>query len=160
MDTTLYEKLLNAAFRFVSFRPRSEREMREFLEQKLKRSKIAGAFSVTKAMSRLAEYGHVDDRKFAIWWIEQRRSFRPKGIRALKAELFNKGIAREIVEEVVTKTNEEDDAKKAISKKLVLWAQIPIIEQKKKVYTFLAQRGFSSSIIEKIIDGLVKKDYN
>ena len=50
--------------------------------------------------------------------------------------------------------------RKAIKKKIVIWAQMPIIEQKKKVYTFLAQRGFSSVAIENIIDGLGKKDYN
>jgi regulatory protein len=160
MDTTLYERLLNAAFRFVSFRPRSEREIREFLDNKLKRAKTSGAFSVNKAIERLREYGHVDDRKFALWWIEQRLSFRPKGLRALKAELYNKGVSRDIVEEVLVGTSEIDGAKKVIGKKLVLWAQMPSIEQKKKVYTFLAQRGFSGVTIEKIIDGLGKKDYN
>ena len=167
MDTSFYEKLLSAAFRFVSYRPRSEREIRDFLERKLKTWKVAGRVSVTKALQRLGEYGHVDDRKFAVWWLEQRSAFRPKGVRALKAELFNKGVPRTIVEDILSRGDQNAEqfdetagARKAIQKKLIIWAQNPIIEQKKKVYTYLAQRGFSSGTIEKIIDELVKKDYN
>jgi regulatory protein len=167
MDTTLYDRLLASAFRFVSFRPRSEREIKTFLQNKLKRWNIAGNASVIKAINRLGEYGHVDDRKFALWWIDQRRTFRPKGIRAIKAELSQKGVSRALLDDVFShESNDEErfdetqEAKKAIRKKIVLWAQMPIIEQKKKVYTFLAQRGFSSQTIENIIDWWVKKDYN
>src|SRR5260221_4154782 len=102
MDTTLYEKLLASAFRYVSFRPRSEREIREFLQTKLKRWHIAGDVSVVKAIDRLREYGHVDDRKFAAWWVSQRSAFRPKGARALKAELFKKGVSRDVAQESVS----------------------------------------------------------
>ena len=167
MDTSLYEKLLNAAFRFVSFRPRSEREIRNFLENKLRTWKVAGNVSVTKALERLKEYGHVDDRKFAAWWMDQRSSFRPKGMQALKAELYKKGVPRSIVEDILSGENGESErfdevagARKVIQKKLITWAQKPQIEQKKKVYTFLAQRGFSSGTIGKIIDEMIKKDYN
>jgi regulatory protein len=167
MDTTLYEKLLSAAFRFVSYRPRSEREIRDFLERKLKTWRVAGHVSVTKALNRLREYGHVDDRKFAEWWVSQRSVFRPKGARALRGELYRKGVPRDVVEDVLSGSSanaelfdEVASARKVIEKKLIRWVQIPIIEQKKKVYTFLAQRGFSSDTIEKIIDELVKKDYN
>jgi regulatory protein len=158
MDASLYESLMRAAYRFISYRPRSEREMREFLEKKLKTWKIAGTASIDKTMERFRELGYVDDAKFVSWWVEQRSEFRPRGRRAIVAELLRKGIKRELLEELPF--NELEGAQKAIRKKLVLWARLPIIEQKKKVYTFLAQRGFSSDTIGRVIDGIGKKDYN
>jgi len=158
MDTSLYESLMRAAYRFVSYRPRSEREMKDFLEKKLTRWKVAGNVSVTKAMERMRELGYIDDRKFVSWWVAQRNEFRPRGRRAITVELLRKGVKREFIEEVPF--DELEGAQKAIAKKLVLWAQKPKIEQKKKVYTFLAQRGFSSETIGSIIDEIGKKDYN
>lgn len=156
----MYETLLQAAYRFVSFRPRSEREITDFLKKKSGTSSTAESATIVRVIEKLREYGHADDRKFVQWWIDQRNSFRPKGGIALKSELLRKGISRSLIEEILDSSGEVEGAKKVIQKKLVLWAQKPIIEQKKKVYTFLAQRGFSSGTIRKIIDGLGEKDYN
>jgi regulatory protein len=158
MDTSLYESLMRSAYRFVSYRPRSEKELKEFLKKKLSTWKVAGQLSVEKALERMRELGYVDDKKFVSWWVEQRNSFRPKGTRLLKMELLQKGIDRDLLGEM--SVDEREGAQKAIRKKIVLWAQLPIIEQKKKVYTFLAQRGFSSDTIGAIIDEIGKKDYN
>ena len=106
----------------------------------------------------MQELGYVDDVKFVSWWVEQRSAFRPRGRRAIVAELMRKGIKRELLSEIPF--DELEGAQKAIRKKLVLWAHLPTIEQKKKVYTFLAQRGFSSDTIGRVIDEIGKKDYN
>jgi regulatory protein len=158
MDASLYESLMRAAYRFISYRPRSEREIKEFLEKKLKTWKVAGKASVDKTMDRFRELGYVDDAKFVSWWVSQRSEFRPRGRRAIIAELMRKGIKRELLTQIPS--DELEGAQKAIRKKLVLWAQLPIIEQKKKVYTFLAQRGFSSDTVGRVIDEIGKKDYN
>lgn len=164
MDTTLYESLLRSAYRFLSFRPRSEKELSDFLQNKLVKWKVAGQISVKKTIERLRELGYVDDRKFVLWWIEQRSTFRPKGKRVVKMELLKKGISREIIEDVLSKAGNESPfdelmlAQKAVGKKLVIWTKLPLIEQKKKVYTFLAQRGFTTDIIQKLIDVRLKKD--
>jgi regulatory protein len=166
MDITLYDSLLRAAYRFLSYRPRSEKELLDFLQKKLKTWKVAGKISVNKTINRLRELGYVDDRRFVDWWILQRSGFRPKGRRAITAELMKKGIAKTLIESVFSdkvtggEFDEYTEAQKVIRKKIVLWCQMPAIEQKKKVYTYLAQRGFSFSVIEKIIDGIGKKDYN
>jgi len=112
----------------------------------------------------MRELGYVDDRKFALWWRDQRIDFRPKGKRVIAIELARKGIRRDIIEDMLLEKgvkqpfNEFEGAQKAIKKKRLIWARLPRIEQKKKTYTFLAQRGFSYETIEKIIDELVKKE--
>ncbi|HUD20384.1 MAG TPA: regulatory protein RecX [Patescibacteria group bacterium] len=167
MDNPYYEKLINASLRFVSYRPRSEKEFTDFLTKKLAKWKVAGSVLIKKVIDRMRELGYVDDRVFASWWLDQRMTFKPAGRKFITFELIRKGISRDIIDEVFVQRNEEkdlfnevDEAMKSIQKKIVLWAQMPAIEQKKKLYTFLAQRGFSSDTIGKIIDEVVKKDYN
>lgn len=146
MDNPYYEKLMNAAIRFISFRPRSEKELRDFLLKKPHHEDI------DKVVERMRELGYVDDRRFAEWWVGQRISFRPKGKRVLQLELKRKGVEADV------KFDEEAAAKKAISKKIDLWSRLPVIEQKKKAYAFLAVRGFSFDTIRRVIDELGKKD--
>ena len=164
MENPEYEKLINAALRFVSYRPRSEKELTDFLAKKLARWNISGNVLIVKVVNRMRELGYVDDRKFALWWRDQRIDFRPKGKRVIAIELARKGIRRDIIEDMLLEKgvkqpfNEFEGAQKAIKKKRLIWARLPRIEQKKKTYTFLAQRGFSYETIEKIIDELVKKE--
>ncbi len=167
MDETTYEKLLNAAFRFVSYRPRSEKEIRDFLQKKLKTWKTYAPTMVDNVIARMAEYGHVDDKKFAQWWMEQRNSFRPKGARLIALELRQKGVAREVIEAVLTARNgdlesynELGSAKKAAARKLALWSRLAPLERAKKLTDFLGRRGFSSPVIRRVIDESAGTKYN
>lgn len=166
MDNPYYDKLLAAALRFVSYRPRSEREFTDFLHKKLARWKVAGDLLIEKVKARMDELGYMDDEKFARWWISQRMTFRPKGMRLIALELQKKGISRDIIKTAARdliqsdQLDEYEAARKSIRKKTVLWVKLPKIEQKKKLYTFLAQRGFSASVIGRIIDERGEKEYN
>lgn len=142
----LYQKLLEAAFRFLSFRPRSEKEIEDFLKRKAPNRDLGD-----RVTARLRELGYLDDAKFADWWMTQRQAHRPKGMRAIAQELKVKGIeAKDIhIDEVAS-------AKQAIEKKLPLWCKLPALEQKKKIYGFLGRRGFSGETIHRVIDEAVK----
>lgn len=154
IDDTLYEKLIQTSIRFVSYRPRSEKEIRDFLTSKLKRWKTAGSFTLTKIIERLRELQYIDDEKFAKWWVEQRNRFRPKGTMLLVRELVQKGISREIIEEVLSesKGNETERAKNVALKKLTLLKKLPKLEQKKKLYGYLGRRGYSSEVVHNVVD--------
>ncbi len=165
----IYEKLLNAAFRFVSYRPRSEKEVRDFLRKKLTQWKISATLTTDKVIERLREYGYLDDKKFTSWWIEQRNTFKPKGQRLLKQELLHKGISRALIDEELAfgsdnvnsdrrqnrlLLSEKELARQAVQKKLDRWRILPTIDRKKKVFGFLTRRGFSSDTISGVIDEL------
>lgn len=174
-DDELYQILLNSSFRFLSFRPRSEKEVRDFLRQKLQKKKLDDPRMLEKIMKRLADLEYLDDEKFARWWLNQRRSHQPKGNRIIIYELQQKGVPREIIEMIINKEvcqsipdrvqidivpTEEEAAHIAIVKKLSLWKKLPKLARKQKIYEYLARRGFSSDIIYPIIDDIMKKDYN
>ena len=169
MDTTVYEKLLQASIRFVSYRPRSEKEIRDFLKKKLSRWKVFGGTVADKVIARLTELGYVDDAKFAAWWIEQRQTFKPKGMRSIIQELKAKGISKEFLEEVVGQFSPDRDridklldeielAKRAVQKKLILWQKLPALERKKKLFDFLSRRGFSFDTVSRVIDEVAGKE--
>lgn len=173
MDTTVYEKLLGASLRFVSYRPRSEKEIRDFLTKKLKRWKVFGGTVEDKVIARLTELGYVDDTKFAEWWVEQRRTFKPKGAQLIRRELQAKGINKEIITNALAERycyltsgrkpndnifSEKELAEKAIQKKLPLWTSLPPLAWKQKVYSFLGSRGFDSETIASAIDDITEKE--
>jgi len=153
MDNPYYEKLVNAAIRFVSFRPRSQKELTDFLDTKLTRWKVSGAGLIAKVIGRMEELGYVGDEKFAQWWVLQRTTFKPKGNRYIQMELRGKGVPDAVIASVLASRGSQsllDAAKQAVAKKMPLWAKLPILARKKKLYDYLVRRGFDTSTISKI----------
>lgn len=74
-------------------------------------------------------------------------------------ELFQKGIDREIIEEVVrlqvTGYSEEDLARQALEKKMKAWRNLPAQEFKKKATEFLLRRGFDYSIVKDAVENIL-----
>ena len=88
--------VLDAALRFLEARPRSVAEVRRRLASAGYREDL-----VTGAVGRLVELRMLDDESFARQWVESRDRARPRGERALQAELHQKGIDAEIIAAVL-----------------------------------------------------------
>ncbi len=88
--------VLDAALRFLEARQRSVAEVRERLLRAGYRADL-----VDGAIDRLTALGMLDDEAFAHAWVESRDRAHPRGERALRGELFRKGIVREIVSAVL-----------------------------------------------------------
>lgn len=131
------EKAWQRAADYLARRPRSAMEIRQYLE-----GKGFSRRSVEQVMERLTAYGYIDDAAFARMWIESRLRLRPRGAFGLSRELKQKGISEEIIEAALTDFDEHAAAKKAISPKLDQWAALPEIKRRRKIYDFLARRGF------------------
>jgi regulatory protein len=156
----LYQKVLN----FLSYRPRSEKEVIDYLKKRLYKLKKSAPGLENKAMDKvlkkLYKNNLLDDMQFARWWVEQRLNFKHKGKGMIKLELYKKGIDRKIVEKVLARI---DDAKlksmaQAITgKKIKLYNKLPEFKLKKKLYEHLKRRGFSYKIIKSVIDEALEK---
>lgn len=148
-----FGKLLNAALNFLSFRPRSEWEIRQYLEKNIKRNNLKT--NPEEVLSKLRTLGQINDEEFARWWVEQRSTFRPKGRRALEMELRRKGVKIKVQTD---STSEEDKAMRAISKKLKLWDKDKLGENKwrEKVIRFLVSRGFAYDTVEAVVAKLTR----
>lgn len=126
-----FGKKLNAALNFLSFRPRSEFELRQFFRRKK-------FDDIEPVLEKLKLLGQINDEAFAKWYVDQRQTFRPKGRRAIEMELRRKGVKVKVESDL----SEEALARKALAK----YHGDPA-----KKAQFLARRGFSWEIIEKVV---------
>ncbi len=88
--------VLDAAARYLEARSRSVNEVRRRLTGAGYRPDL-----VDGAIARLTELGMLDDAVFAQAWVDSRDRARPRGERAIREELRTKGLAREVVDEVI-----------------------------------------------------------
>ncbi len=170
LEKLLYEaevgKLMERMYSLFSIRQRSEKEVKDYLRNLNFKRKIADKEQVSEMtidllIERLGEKGLLNDEQFAKAWVDSRRRSKKKGVIALKVELYQKGIAKEIIERVLAEeVDEKELARKALEKKLNSWKSLPVLEFKKKAYQYLARKGFEYSIIETVIDNLEDLEYD
>lgn len=155
----IYKKYLESAIHFLSFRPRSEKEVRENLIKKRAPSEIC-----EQIIKWLKEQRFIHDEDFTRWWIEQRSKFRPKALRIIKLELRQKGISTEIID-TLTNTSSPFDSRQEFSIQTDLESAKQIVEkkigrykgaEKKEIYrklgAHLARKGFDWDTIKRSID--------
>lgn len=145
-----YERLIGAALRFVSYRPRSVSEIRSFCERTLKRHHTTAPRVIDQVLSRLAELGYANDEAFAQWWISQRTTSTPKSARMIEAELLKKGVKTTLIG-----IDDRALALASAKKKYRSLSAYPEIVQRQKLISFLLRRGFSYEISSRVVDDLV-----
>jgi len=157
-------KLTDKVLNFLSYRPRSQREIIDYLTKKIKSSqnisyKEAHDSQIIKnIINKLEKYKYIDDLEFAKWWVLSRTRSRPKGPLVIKRELIAKGIDDTIIESVLsTYKNQTEIAKELIAKKIKNWQSLSYVQIKNKVYSYLANRGFEFDTIKEVIANFVKK---
>jgi len=140
---------------FLSFRPRSEKEVLDYL-----RKKGIGEETQKLVINKLKKLEFLNDKQFASWLLEKRSFDQPRGKHQLKTELLRKGIDKEIVDYLLTQRTEKQEltlAQKLIMKKLPRLANLPPEEKRKKLYSFLINRGFEWEIVKEAVDKLLEK---
>ena|SRR3989344_3951100 len=139
------EQLMERMYRLWNIRPRSEKEITDYL----RRLSISTSM-VDIVLARLKQLRLLNDEQFAKSWIEARS--KKKGMIAIKAELYRKGISKEIIDGVTNiEINQEETAKKLLEKRL------PRIRSRKQAYEFLMRRGFEYEIVAQVIEKILKK---
>ena len=163
-----YGKLYQRTLEWVLVRPRSVRDTRDYLLRKLKTSSSGRSSRPSSRGSslrprsdcgcpsedvsefsesiiqRLLDKKYLDDYKFAEWYVENR--FVKKGIskKRLKMELMKKGVAREIVDEVIDDRDDEEEIRKVIAKKRAKYDD-------EKLMGYLVRQGFSYDLVKQVL---------
>jgi regulatory protein len=140
---------LEAAFRYLSYRARSEAELRTYL----KRRNFDPA-TIENVLFKLRQDGLIDDSAFARWWKENRESFRPRSRARLWQELKEKGVSPTIITEVLQDVDEEANAFKLAQKKTKELVGVDYNTFRQKLGSFLSGQGFSLAISHQIINQL------
>ena len=140
------EQALQQALLFLSYRARSEKEIR----QNLKKHEYSED-AVEYALTRLRENRLANDNEFAQAWVENRSTFRPRSRRALTLELRQKGIDEETVKEAVANLDEEALAYETAQKRAPRLTRLEWGEFRKKLSEHLARRGFPYSVVTSVV---------
>ncbi|MBI3103655.1 RecX family transcriptional regulator [Candidatus Daviesbacteria bacterium] len=156
-------KLMERMYRLFSIRQRSEKEVRDYFrnlsfKKKLKDQQEISSFIIETAVKLLKRKGMINDLEFAKAWVESRR--KKKGPLVIKNELYQKGIDREIIDEVISGQGtgySEDTAYQLLEKKMRLWLNLSEAEFRKKSYEFLLRRGFEYEVVKNVVENFIKK---
>ena len=147
-DAEPFQRAHAAALRFLSYRPRSEAEVRTRLRRTF------AAPLVERVIENLKEQALVDDARFARQWRESRESLRPRSAWAIKRELMAKGVDTALADQA---TRDVDDGESAYQAALnparkLGGADLPTF--RRRVWGYLKRRGFSDSVSRRAIDQL------
>lgn len=154
-DESQFGKLYTRSLEYVLTRPRSQREMRNYLYRKTRDTPMKNGLmrkGVSKELTervfdRLEAKGYIDDEKFARFWVENRNVRKGISLRKLQSELAAKGVDRAIVDRIIDQGDrlDSDEIKKIIAKKAVRYSD------EQKLIAYLMRQGFSYDSIKEAL---------
>jgi len=144
-----FQRCLNAAVHYLSYRPRSEFELRGRLRQR-----GFGSDDIEAVLVRLKEQGIMDDGEFAQFWRDNRQAFSPRSRALTRLELRRKGVGEEVIGQALSAIDDGDSAYRAA---LVKARRLPLADYgifRRRLGEYLRRRGFSYTVISKTVEQL------
>jgi regulatory protein len=142
-----FRRCYEAAAHFLSYRPRSERELKERLTRR-----GFGDVTIEAVIARLKEHGLVDDIAFARFWRDNRQSFNPRSRWLTALELRRKGVAKEIIDRAVHGIDDEDSAYSAALNRARRLPRSDYHSFHNRLSGYLRRRGFSHGVVNRTVE--------
>lgn len=151
--------LLNIAFFYLKFRPRTIKETRNHLYKKVRTTHWSHE-AVDKIIDHLIELKFLDDQEFVRYLVESRIRTKIKGVFAIKQELSKYGVEKELIDEYFAKTeiNEEALAEKILTSRWDRLKTLPKQKRFEKAMSLLQRRGFNYETSKKSFEDLINKE--
>ena len=146
-----YDRALN----MLAFRGRASRELGRSLERKGEPREL-----VTRAIERLTEQGLLDDAAFAESFTRAKVLGAKQSRRRVQQDLARKGVAREVSDAAITAVFEDEQVdqrqivEEAARKKLASLRKLDPVVRRRRLYAFLARRGYDSDDIRAAMDSV------
>lgn len=155
-----FGKLYARTLEYAMLRPRSVKEIRDYLWKKTlttkyksrKTGEIKDKPGISKeiterVLERVQQKGYVNDEQFTRWWVENRNQTKGSSLRKLRSELQSKGVASAVVDAALLAStrSDEDELKKIIARKAKRY------DDEQKLMQYLARQGFSYDDIKRAL---------
>ncbi|MDP6493859.1 MAG: regulatory protein RecX [Dehalococcoidia bacterium] len=137
------EKATSLTLRYLSYRPRSEHEVRSRLRRRYDEQVAESVIERVKAL------GLLDDAAFAQAWSRGRMSFRPRSAALIRRELLAKGVDRETVQATVETLDDDESAYKAGLRAATSLNDADYASFRRRLWGYLHRRGFDQSIVRR-----------
>lgn len=151
-------RTLQRAVKLLAAKPRSVGELRERLLEK----EWATTEAVEAALTKLEEYGYLNDTQFAQSFAAARIRQKPVGRSRVARDLSMKNISRETADEVLDKVfaemPEEELIEEAIARYTNVRGRPADRPAQKRLFDYLMRRGFSYDLIAPRVRAAAEKD--
>jgi len=142
------EKATSLALRYLSYRPRSESEVRRCLRRRFD-EQVAES-----VIDRLKELGLLDDEAFAHAWSQGRMSSRPRSAALIRRELLARGVDKETAEAEVSTLDDEESAYNAGLRPASRLSNADYTAFRYRLWGYLHRRGYGRAIIGRTVGSL------
>ena len=144
-----YDAAWGAALRLLTYRPRTEREVRDRLARRFPEDTVEDVVVALRAQRLL------DDARFSRQWAESRSSRKPRSARMIARELLAKGVDGDVAEAAVREVDDDDSAYRAILKHSRTRGPSGDAAFQRRLLGYLQRRGFSMSVSRRAIARLM-----
>jgi regulatory protein len=144
--TSANSKAYNMSLRYLSFRPRSVYEMRQYLIRK----KVDGK-QIDNTIEKLVQNDLLNDEKFCDSWVNSRDLVKPTSKKVLFLELVSKGVDKAIIEKTL---NNREEGIEIENIKHLAQKKISYNTDQRKIIDFLLRRGYRFSDIKEALSQL------
>ena len=147
-----YDRALN----MIALRARASAELRRLLVRKGEPAEF-----VDIAIDRLVRAGFLDDASFARQFTRSKAVGAGLSRRRVQQELARRGIARDVADTSIDqvfdeeKIDEQNTLEHVARKKMKSLARLDVAVQRRRLYSFLARRGYDSDEISRTLRNLM-----
>jgi regulatory protein len=135
--------------RLLSMAPRTRAQLADALQRRGVPDAVA-----EDVLGRFTDVGLIDDKAFAEAWVQSRHTGRGLARRALAAELRNRGVADETVDEAVSALDpdeEERAARQLIARRLAATRGQDPAKRTRRLVGLLARKGYSPGLSYRVV---------
>ena len=153
------KKALDRCFFYLKYRPRTEKEIYQYLYKKSKKYKLKQQ-DIFEIINELKKRGYLNDSKFIEWFVDKRIRSKPKAAFIIKSELRGLGIDDELIRNYFEENviDEFQLAVRALGKAKKRFSKIDPTTRKEKEIMFLTRKGFKYDTALMAVEELNKKD--
>jgi regulatory protein len=135
------------ALNYLGYRPRSCAEVQQSLRRRKTRDSI-----IEQVVNRLVASGLLDDEAFARYWVDNRETFRPRGMRSLQYELRLKGVAQELIRGATASVDESESAYRAASERARRLRGLDRDTFRRRLGGHLQRRGYGFDTVNEVVN--------
>lgn len=148
IDNAVYAKAYQKADRYIGFKMRTEKEVRNKLIEEGYSDEIT-----ERVIATMVKYKYIDDMSYAIMYAKDCRKLKKWGPERIKAELYKKGISTEYIDNALNESDTDDTTEiiETLLEKRIRNTPIDLKEKQKHI-NFLLRRGFKYDDIKAVIE--------
>lgn len=160
-EDRLLDRAYWLSYYYLKLRPRTEHEIRSYLEKKKPKHKFSDRH-INQVIKNLKDENLINDQSFIEWFIDKRTRLKPKSAMLLKRELTKHGVDKDLADNFF-ELEPVDEDKLACSALEARWRRYVALTPRErfvKSARFLQGRGFSYGVVKNAIAEMEKKSYN